>query len=384
MRKVVQVSAPSKIILAGEHSVVYGQPALVIAIDKRAFAKVERTGSIVKPIIQITTQNYGTSISTPFSVGYEFFANQPAHFHPLLQIIQSIYVKEGLHDSLKIDIHSEIPKGAGLGSSAAVCVSLSAALASAFELDYSLEDISALAFEGEKVVHGTPSGVDNTIATFGGCLRYQQGKIKSVRGSDIQLIIGNTGISHETKTWVSKVRSRYDAYPEVIAPIIEAMGFLVGEAEKYLTSGDLERLGELFDINHGLLSTIGVSIPRLDQLVNIARTAGAYGAKLTGAGGGGCMFALVDEKNQQSVFESLQKTAISPVIVNLESQGVRPTMINDSPSLIPKIKTCGFSGFVTTLRKSITSSPMIRPIIAGINIVNQTKLREGFHGQIVS
>ncbi|MHA2494119.1 MAG: mevalonate kinase [Candidatus Hodarchaeales archaeon] len=344
MRTVIQASAPGKVILAGEHSVVYGQPALVMAIDKRAFTNIERIEPRAEPIIHITTHDYDTSISTPFSVGSRFFNHQPAHLHPLLQIIQLLYVKEGLGDSLKIDIRSDIPKNAGLGSSAAVCVSLSAALVAAFELEYTLEDISALAFEGEKVVHGTPSGVDNTVATFGGCLRYHQGRTEPVRGSNIQLIIGDTGIPRETKTWISKVRTRYDTCSEVMALTVEAMGRLVGEAEKYLAKRNLERLGEMFDISQGLLSTIGVSIPQIDQLVNAARTAGAYGAKLTGAGGGGNIFALVDEESQQAVVEALQKNGVTPVIVNSEAQGVKSTLLNESLGLTPpKIKTNLFS-----------------------------------------
>ncbi|MHA2203292.1 MAG: mevalonate kinase, partial [Candidatus Hodarchaeales archaeon] len=230
MRKVTQASAPGKIILTGEHSVVYGQPALVMAIDKRTLAKVELIESTTRPIIQITTHNYGNSISIPFTTSTEFFINQPIHFHPLLKIIQSIYMKEGLNDSLKVDIHSEIPRSVGLGSSAAVCVALSAALALAYDLDYSREDISHLAFKGEKVVHGTPSGVDNTIATFGGCLKYQQGKGEPVKFHDIPLILGNTGIPHETKTLISSVRARFSIYPEVMASTIKAMGLLVEDA----------------------------------------------------------------------------------------------------------------------------------------------------------
>lgn len=364
MTKIVRASAPSKIILTGEHSVVYGQPALVMAIDKKAFTKVERTKTITDPFIQITAQNYNTSVSIPFSTGPEFFKNQLVHLHPLLHIIQTIYIKEGLNDSLKIDIHSEVPKGADLGSSAAVCVSLSTALTSVFDLDYSLEDISNLSFKGEKIIHGTPSGVDNTVATFGGCMKFQQGNIKRVRSSAIQLIIGNTGISRETKKWVSKVRTRYESYPEVIDPTFEVMGSLTQEAEKFLANGDLEKLGEIFDINQGLLSTIGVSIPKLDHLINIAQTAGAYGAKLTGAGGGGCMFALVDKNNQHPVFRALQKNGIEPIIVNFESQGTKSEILSEIPSLNPqKSKKSGVAVLSSSFTR-LTASSMIRSAIS--------------------
>ncbi len=335
-----------------------------MAIDKRIFAKIERIESITRPTIQITTRNYGTSISTPFTVGTEFFINQPAHFHPILKILQAVYMKEGLNDSIKVDIHSEIPRSVGLGSSAAVCVAFSAALALAFDLDYSLEDISHLAFKGEKIVHGTPSGVDNTIATFGGCLKYQQGKGEPVKFNDIQLILGNTRIPHETKTLTSSVRARFSTYPEVMASTIEAMGLLVEKAVKYLANGDLERLGETFNINQGLLSTIGVSTPKLDQLINIARIEGAYGAKLTGAGSGGCMFALVDEKSQQSVFQALQKNNITPILTKSEFQGVISVILDKPSSFIPpKMKSRIFSGFFTTVLNVATNSSKTRPVI---------------------
>ncbi|MFW9853886.1 MAG: mevalonate kinase [Candidatus Thorarchaeota archaeon] len=321
MMKTAHASAPGKIILFGEHSVVYGKPALVSAIDKRAHVEVERYPSASQRIC-ISTVDYKSSHEMLFSTDPNFITGQPMHIHPLLRIIQSVYIQEEIEESITVKVTSDLPRSAGLGSSASVCVALTAALADVFNLGYSLEQISACAFKGEQLVHGTPSGIDNTISTFGGCIRYHKGEIQPIEGSLVQLIIGNTGITRETKTWVGKVRSRYDTFPYVIEPIINAMGDLAKEAEGVLATRDLVRLGELMDINHGMLSSIGVSIAELDHLVNQARSAGAYGAKLTGAGGGGCMFALVDDENHDKVFRALYESGADPIRAQFETEGV--------------------------------------------------------------
>ncbi|MFW9780383.1 MAG: mevalonate kinase [Candidatus Heimdallarchaeota archaeon] len=321
MIKAAHATAPGKIILFGEHSVVYGKPALVTAIDKRAHIEVERHPNTPRKI-RISTMDYRSSHEIPFSTAPTFITDQPTHIQPLLRIIQSIYVQEEIEESITVKVASDIPRSAGLGSSASVCVALTAALADLFDLGYSLEQISACAFKGEQLVHGTPSGIDNTVSTFGGCIRYHKGEIEPIEGSLIQLIIGNTGIARETKTWVGKVRSRYDTFPNVIEPVINAMGDLAKEAERVLATRDLVRLGELIDINHGMLSSIGVSIAELDHLVNQARSAGAYGAKLTGAGGGGCMFALVDDENHDKVFRALHESGAGPIRAQFETEGV--------------------------------------------------------------
>ncbi|MHA1974361.1 MAG: mevalonate kinase [Candidatus Hodarchaeales archaeon] len=323
MSNVTTASAPGKIILFGEHSVVYGHPALVIAIDKRAFVTVQRLHAIDKPKIEISALDYDKRVSLPYSDENFSLNGQPVFVQPLLGIVHHFYSKYGVSDSLSIKIHSEIPRGAGLGSSAAVCVAFAAALLNSFNKSLSRNEISSLAFEGEKVVHGTPSGIDNTIATFGGSLEYQKGNINHFSGKRIQLIIGNTGISRETKVWVSKVRTRYEDFPNMMEYILKSFGALVVTAKEEFKAGNLKKLGELMDINHGLLNAIGVSIPTLDRFVNAARTSGAYGAKLTGAGGGGCMIALVDDESKDSVLQSIKREDGVPIAVNFESQGFK-------------------------------------------------------------
>ncbi|MHA1214031.1 MAG: mevalonate kinase [Candidatus Hodarchaeales archaeon] len=323
MSQITTASAPGKIILFGEHSVVYGYPALVIAIDKRAYVTVERKHEINRPKIEVSALDYNKRISLPYTEDDIFIKKQPIFMQPFLNILHHFYSNEGVSDSVNIKIRSDIPRSAGLGSSAAVCVAFAAALSQSFGKEFSQDEISSLAFEGEKIVHGTPSGIDNTIATFGGSLEYQKGNINRFSGKNIQLIIGNTGISRETKVWVSKVRSRYEKFPSLMEYMLKSFGTLVVVAKEEFKAGNLRRLGELMDINHGLLSAIGVSIPTLDRFVNAARTAGAYGAKLTGAGGGGCMFALVDDANKDEVLASIKKENGVPVAVNFEAQGVK-------------------------------------------------------------
>jgi mevalonate kinase len=197
---------------------------------------------------------------------------------------------------IRILVKSEIPVAAGLGSSAAVAVATVAAVAKVLEMDLSREEISKLSYSAEEYVHGKPSGIDQTISTFGGVITYRRTRGFSPIGisTPIPIVIGDTGQKRSTGRLVSMVRDRKEKYPEVLDLVIRAGGHVSVLAAEAMKKGDLHSLGELMNLDHGLLSAIGVSNEKLDRLVNAARKAGALGSKLTGAGGGGCMIALAD------------------------------------------------------------------------------------------
>jgi mevalonate kinase len=214
---------------------------------------------------------------------------------------------------------------AGLGSSAAVAAATTAAVAELLNVKMSKEDIFRITYESEKVVHGTPSGIDPAVSTFGGTLLFQiDTGFKPIEvKTDIPLVIGDTGVERSTRIQVEKVKELKERYPQVVEPIMAAAREVVLRAMDALKENDLKTLGELMNINHALLYGIGVSDASLELLVDAARKSGALGAKLTGAGGGGCMVALAKNDNLQQVMEAIQRTGGSPFVARKTDEGVR-------------------------------------------------------------
>jgi len=321
LRKVV-ASAPGKVILYGEHSVVYGEPAIAIALSKRAYTTVY---SLPTSTIEINAVNYGVKAEFPqkrgeISLKHEKFRVLQPIWEACLQVLEYTNTRKGL----RVIVESQIPKEAGLGSSAAVAVSTIAAVASLIEANLTPQVISKLAYEAEKIVHKTPSGIDNTIATFGGAVLFQKGKITEIKiRKNLPLVIGDTGIKRSTKQLVLKVKSLKEKYENIVSPIIKNIGLIIPRALKALNEGDLLTLGELMNINQGLLDALGVSTREIAKLIHAARNAGAYGAKLTGAGGGGCIIALTPPEKQKAVAEAIKEEGGEPIITEISLEGVK-------------------------------------------------------------
>jgi len=193
------------------------------------------------------------------------------------------------------------------------------------KIDVSKEDVLRIAFEAEKVVHGTASGIDPAIATFGGALLFQVDtgfKPLEVK-VDIPLVIGDTGVQRSTRLQVAKVREAKDKFPQVFDPLTRCAQEIVVRGMDALRDNDLETLGELMNINHALLYGLGVSDESLEWLVTAARKAGALGAKLTGAGGGGCMIALARSDRLEEVSEAIKARGGTPFMAKKTDEGVR-------------------------------------------------------------
>lgn len=319
----ITYSAPGKCIITGEHSVVYGTPALVTALDIRAYSTVELTDD---NCITIFGSDLGITgvFPTSLEVSPEVDPETLSVLRPIWISCSKTLERGNKNVGLKVEINSEIPLSVGLGSSAAIAVSTVAAVGHALGISLGKEEISSIAFEAEKAVHGTPSGVDNSVATFGGVMTYERGKIQYINvRSEVPLVIGNTLKERNTGEWVAKVRYRHDRHPTVIDHIINAIADLTRKAEKAIKDGDLKSLGELMNINQGLLYSLGVSTVELDRLVYIARKAGAYGAKLTGAGGGGCIIALSTHEKQDEIASAIRKAKGEPITTKFSQQGVR-------------------------------------------------------------
>jgi len=321
----VVASAPAKIILFGEHFVVYGEPAIVVAIDRRAYAEAELRQD---KRLRFQSANLNTSCffeNGVFKVEQGDAKEARLKFEPVKLAVEKVLAASGKNVGLDITINSAIPVGAGLGSSAAVVASVTAAVSVLLGLEFSKQDIFRIAFEAERVVHGTPSGVDPAIATFGGTLLFQVDtgfKPLEVK-TDIPLVIGNTGVERSTKIQVEKVRETMDSFPQIADPLRKAAREIVLRAVTALQENDLETLGRLMNINHALLYGIGVSDESLEWLTNAARKAGALGAKLTGAGGGGCMIALARPERLENVSEAIMRAGGSPFIAKKTDEGVK-------------------------------------------------------------
>jgi mevalonate kinase len=320
----VEASAPAKVILFGEHFVVYGEPAIVLAINKRAHAQAR-----LRKDDQIYINSHNLKASGFFK-GRHFTAEKGGKeaenkLQPLKTIIQKILDKSSGKTGIDVTVESSIPVAVGLGSSAAVAVSVAAAVSQLLSVSLSEREIFQLAYEAEQLVHGTPSGIDPAISTYGGALLFQKNKgVEPLRiDVDIPLVIGNTGIQRSTGKLVALVRERRDRYPTIMTPVIKAGGEIVRKALGALKEGDLATIGELMNINQALLSAVGVSSEPLEKLIQAARNAGSYGAKLTGGGGGGCMIALASQNMLEQVANAIRKAGGQALTAHKTDEGVK-------------------------------------------------------------
>ena len=323
MKKKAKASAPAKVILFGEHFVVYGEPAIVLAIDKRVTVSAN-----IRSDQKIFIKSEDISISGFFKDELFFpergGSEAEEKLKPIYAVAKEIIKRCHVNSGVNIDIKSSIPIAAGLGSSAAVSAASAAALYSLFEYDATNDDIFQTALDAEKLVHGNPSGIDPAISTYGGILQYQKSKpIQRLEiNIDLPLIIGNTGKERSTGELVGKVSSLRRRYPTIVEKVIKAGGEIAKRSLKALSDGDLKTLGELMNINHELLCALGVSCEELERLVHAARKAGALGAKLTGAGGGGCMIALVSPEKIRDVAYAIEAAGGEPLITRKTDVGV--------------------------------------------------------------
>jgi mevalonate kinase len=320
----IVASAPAKVILFGEQFVVYGEPAVVTAIDKRAYvsAELRKDRHIYVKSVNLDTSGFFTDKGFEAERG-ELEAQKK--LEPIRIAVQKILDIAKKKKGVNVAVQSSIPVASGLGSSAAVAAATALAVSRALNMKISREEVFHIAYEAERFVHGTPSGIDPAVSTYGGVLLFRkdrgfsQIKVKE----DIPLVVGDTGIERSTGEMVAKVRRIKERYGPIINPIIKAGGKIALNAVEALEKGDLEKLGELMDINHSLLSTVGVSNEAIEKLVHAARKAGALGAKLTGAGGGGCIIALAPPNRLEQVAEAIERAGGKAFIARKSDEGAK-------------------------------------------------------------
>ena len=309
-RKIVQPdvaerqAACGKIILLGEHAVVYGRPAIALPIPLAVEAAIRKGGEAVNVVIPRWGVEQKVRVTNPGFTGI------------IAQMLEQLGLDK---ENMTIEVFPHIPRAMGLGGSSALAVAIIRAIDHAYKLDLKDGRINELAFECEKAAHGTPSGVDNTVATYGSPLYYQrrdeQPLFSTLKlGQPLELIIGMTGKESLTADTVAKVRASWRQYPERYETIFDQIGHLTVSASDAVKSGQLNELGELMNLCHGYLNALQLSTPELEEMIHVARQNGAVGAKLTGGGGGGSMIALCPDSS-------------GPVKTAIESAGYRTLAI---------------------------------------------------------
>ncbi|GAA6224778.1 mevalonate kinase [Lates japonicus] len=349
------VSAPGKAILHGEHAVVHGKVALAVSLNLRTYLqlKATTTGKVCINLPNIDTflcwGLFELKQLIPYSCARreEVKLLDPELVRRLREFIGVtngnldtcnmatlaflyIYLSlfgSGELPSLTVSVWSELPTGAGLGSSAAYSVCLAAALLCASgaihtplkELDHTarwcqeeLELINSWAFQGEMIIHGNPSGVDNAVGTWGGMLRFLAGKIIPLSKVPLlRILLTNTKVPRSTKVLVARVKDKINKFPSIMTPVLDSVDAISCTCEKVLSEMTCEPitgehyniLEELIDINQHHLNVMGVGHPALDTLCQVTLTRGLH-SKLTGAGGGGCGITLLRPETDAFVVQS--------------------------------------------------------------------------------
>jgi mevalonate kinase len=270
--------ASGKVILFGEHAVVYGVSALAVGIDRGARA-------VATPAAASTLHVRGLGVRVT-----------PEDDAPLGRAFRDLLDACGVTSPVDVEVETDLPAGAGLGCSAALGVGIARALDGAAAPDVVMDRVMAW----ERVFHGNPSGIDAWVAARGGCVVFRRREdgppdIARVRvPRAIHLAIGKTGTPSSTRSMVEAVSRLRERRPDVVAKSFDAIATLVSNARLAVEAGDLRAVGQLLDLNQMLLAGLFVSTPEIESMCALARECGAFGAKLTGAGGGGCVVALVD------------------------------------------------------------------------------------------
>ena len=300
--------APGKVIVFGEHAVVYGRPAIAVPVTQvQAEAIVESGG-----------KGQGVTIVAE-DLGRTCRLEEAPPDDPLRLIVLSTleHLRVGVRQGLTITIRSTIPVACGLGSGAAVSTAIVRALAQHFDKWLTARTVSDLVYETEKIHHGTPSGIDNTVISFekpGYFVKDQRMDIFWVR-RPFWLAIADTGIASPTKEVVGDVRRAWQRQMHRYEKLFDCIGAMTDAGQRAIEHGDLVEMGRLMDEDHRLLQEIDVSSPELDALVAAARQGGALGAKLSGAGRGGNMIALVTEDTSGPVSMMLRLAGARDVIL---------------------------------------------------------------------
>ncbi len=314
----ITTTAPGKVILLGEHAVVYDRPALAVPVTQ-VYAKATVSPDISAPQGRVWINAKDIGLSTNL-------ADLPAD-HPFAVTASSVLETLGItrFPALKLQIISTIPIAAGLGSGAAVAVAMARALAAFVGRSLTPAQASAIAYRTDQCYHGTPSGIDNTVVAYAHPIFFKRSQPFELLpiASPFTLVIANSGPARPTGEVVADVRAAWQKDPARLDALFDQIAEIANQARIELETGNIPALGSLMTRNHALLQQLTVSSPVLDRLVDAAIHAGAFGAKLSGGGRGGNMLALVAPEQAQPVADALtQAGAVNILITQVSASHV--------------------------------------------------------------
>ena len=313
-------SAPGKLMIMGEHAVVYGAPCIVTAVDQRVRVSVGPNG---EGEIHVKSPNVGLD-EYHKSLKQLGEGEVPKSMMFVEHLIKRIYEKYHLDKGITVTTESDFSTQFGFGSSAAVAVATALALSEYFDLKMDKWELFDQAYSAVLDVQGVGSGFDVAASVYGGTIYYVSPgtTIENIYDGDLPMVVGYTGIKADTPTLVRQVAElkRNKAWVESVFGDITD---LVNEAKKLFVGKEFEQIGALLTKNQKLLETLNVSSKELDRLIRAANKSGAYGTKLSGAGGGDCMIALVDGKSRAQVGEAIEAAHGVWMKVKTGAEGVR-------------------------------------------------------------
>lgn len=306
-RKITTGRATGKVILFGEHAVVYGRPAIAVPVTQvRAQATVEDAGERL------------TLIARDLGAEHRWGDAVPKSLQPLVALAEATLAHLGIPDppALRITLESTVPIARGLGSGAAISTALVRGLSQHLGHPLAPEEVSPLVYTAEGYYHGNPSGIDNTVIAYEKPIYFVKGQEPQIisLAQPLPLVIADSGVESPTKKVVQEVREAREKNTQTYDALFDEMAKITDQARIEMASGALEATSGLMSKNHQLLRRLGISTPLLDSLVAAAEAAGAWGAKLSGAGQGGNIVALVRPGTEDEVARALQTAGAKSII----------------------------------------------------------------------
>ncbi len=298
--------APSKAIITGEHFVVHGAWALAAALPRTVRVTVEQSDRF-----RVASDRFGDTRSPQLA--------------PVSRVVEYMAREFSAKPGVSVRISSSIPGGAGLGSSASTMVAVASAFSRLNSLGLGVDEVVRCAMVGEQEIHGKPSGIDPTICAHGGVILFRPGHPpkKLSLSAPRSLIIAYSGLDRSTKGQIGRVSRSKARFPELFSMLVDGVSDLSMAAARKLSEGDMKGLGNLLTLNHAILGTVGVSNDTLDRMVGLLGSLGCYGAKLTGAGGGGSVLAVAPEGKEKSIVSGLSARGFETFRVKIPVEGVK-------------------------------------------------------------